>query len=83
MNGLCRIYAVLSAYLIACSLVLTAKAFSVSETYKTLDSIRLFRLQSINPSQATTIGGKITTLLSGTNGVLLAALASTFGECIT
>ena len=37
-------------------------------------------LQSINLSGSAGITDKITSLLTGTNGVLLAALVSTFGE---
>ncbi|KAG8923114.1 Chitin synthase, class 2, partial [Tulasnella sp. 408] len=60
------VYAVLSAYLIFCSIYLTVKAFS-----------------QINFVNAPTVGQKITTLLSGPNGVLLAALVSTFGIYLT
>ena len=82
MNGVDSIYAVLAAYLFACSLVLTSKAFSVSGTYKPWRAVAHSELQSINLSTSPTIGDKVTTLLSGTNGVLMAALVSTFGECI-
>lgn len=56
------VYAVLSAYLIFCSIYLTVKAFS-----------------AISFVNAPTVSQKIVTLLSGPNGVLLAALVSTFG----
>lgn len=44
VNGLDSIYAVLSAYLFACSLVLTAKAFGVSETCNIVETSHSFRV---------------------------------------
>ncbi|KDQ17353.1 glycosyltransferase family 2 protein [Botryobasidium botryosum FD-172 SS1] len=56
------VYAVLSLYLIVCSLWLT-----------------IMSLKTISFGNATTIGEKLINLVSGTNGVLLAALVATFG----
>jgi chitin synthase len=81
VNVLDSIYAILSAYLFTCSVILTIKAFSVGETYRSWRPLAHSLLQSINLSTEVTVGDKVTALLSGTNGVLMAALVSTFGEC--
>ncbi|KAG8983152.1 Chitin synthase, class 2, partial [Tulasnella sp. 427] len=60
------VYAVLSFYLIFCSVFLTVKAFTM-----------------ISFASAPTFAQKLGVLLSGPNGVLLAALASTLGIYLT
>lgn len=48
-NVLDSIYAVLSAYLLACSLVLTVKAFSVSENFRSWEATHSFRIAVHQP----------------------------------
>ncbi|CAE6428461.1 unnamed protein product [Rhizoctonia solani] len=72
------VFAFLGAYLIVCSIWLTVLAFKVC-FIAILDDLVLTSSQAVTFTSGSSTGQKIGELLSGTNGVLMAALVATFG----